>query len=172
MREAPDRSNHPGACTESQVEIGREGDILAEGVAGRRYFKDAHAVKKAQAFLTSLHRKITPANAFSDQAAEYGFRLTADGSQQDVAVLSKSVSNDLFKIGDAFREKHGGPKRKPPDFIQHLRVVGIRTVILPPDAPEAERLHSPWSETGIMLAPVVLGFTTTYLPSMKGKFRA
>jgi hypothetical protein len=155
-----------------QVEIGREGDILAEGVAGRRYFKDAHAVKKAQAFLTSLHRKITPANAFSDQAAEYGFRLTADGSQQDVAVLSKSVSNDLFKIGDAFREKHGGPKRKPPDFIQHLRVVGIRTVILPPDAPEAERLHSPWSETGIMLAPVVLGFTTTYLPSMKGKFRA
>jgi hypothetical protein len=155
-----------------QVEIGRDGDIHAEGIAGRRYFKEAADVKKAQTFLRNAHQKILPADAFSDQAAEFAFLLTPEGSDQAVAVLSNSLNSDLFKIGRVVQEKHGGGKRKPPDFIRHLRVIGIRTIVLAPDAAEAERLHSPWNETGILLAPIVLGFTTTYLPTMKGKFRA
>ena len=75
------------------------------------------------------------------------------------------MNADLFRIGRAFQERNGGPRRRPPDQIRHLRILGVRTLVLPPDAAEAERLYAPWNTTGIMLAPIVLGYTTVYLPA-------
>ena len=45
-----------------------------------------------------------------------------------------------------------------------LHVQGVRTIVLPPDAPECETLHEPWRSSGIMLAPLIFGYSTVYFP--------
>jgi len=152
----------------AQVEIGREGDVGAEGLAGRKFFTDASAVRESQGVIASLHGRITGASATCDRNAEFSYRVAIEDDQHCVAVLGLSLNRDLFRIGQVIQDRSGGPRRRPPDQIRHLRIVGVRTVALPPDAPEAERLHSPWNTTGIMLAPILLGYTAMYLPAMRG----
>ena len=83
----------------------------------------------------------------------------------------KTVNADLFTVARAVQEKTGGPQRRPPDAFRHLHVYGIRTVVLPPDSPEAETLHDPWRSSGIILAPLILGYTTVYFPLKRTRRR-
>ena len=58
-------------------------------------------------------------------------------------------------------------------FLEHgyLHVQGVRTIVLHPDAPECEALHEPWSSSGIMLAPLILGYSTVSFPGRSRKRR-
>ena len=102
--------------------------------------------------------------AESDRASGFAFRLREDGQGQCLAVLSQSVNADLFNVAKTVQEKLGGGGRRPPDRIRHLHVHGVRTIVLPSDAPEGETLHEPWRSSGIILAPLVLGYSTAFFP--------
>ena len=155
----------------AQVEIGRDTDIGAEGVAGRRYFAATDAVYASQTRIRRLADEPVPLVAESDRETDFAYRLKEVGQGQCLAVLSKSVNSDLFLVADAVRAKLRGGRRRPPDTIRHLHVHGVRTVVLPPDAPETETLHEPWRGSGIMLAPLVLGYTTVFFPYISGRRR-
>jgi hypothetical protein len=152
------RNDQPRA----QVEIGHDGDIGAEGLAGRRFFANPAAVHAAQSRIRSFADETVSLVAESDRDADFVYRLKEDGQGDCLAVLSQAVNYDLFTVADVVQRKLGGGRRRPPDTIRHLHVRGVRTIVLPPDAPEGETLHEPWRSSGIMLAPLVLGYSTAY----------
>ena len=148
----------------AQVEIGHDTDIRAEGLAGRRFFTGAGAVQTSQTRIRGLPNEPVSLIAESDREAEFAYRLREDGQGQCLAVLSKSVNADMFSIANVLKEKLDGVPRRPPDWIPYLNAHGPRTIVLPPDAAEGETLHEPWRSSGIILAPLVLGYSTVYFP--------
>lgn len=154
-----------------QVEIGRDSDVEAAGVAGCRLFASAAAVRASQ---TRIRQRFANAGvslvAEIDRAADFAYRLREDERRTCVAVLSQNVNRDLFTVAKAIQQQHGGIRR-PPHKIPYLHVRGVRTIVLPPDAPESDMLYDPWRSSGIMLAPLVLGYTTVSFPSRRQRKR-
>ena len=154
----------------AQVEVGRDTDIEAEGLAGCSIFPNAEAVRASQTRFRGFGSQFAPLVAESDRGSGFTFRLREDGRGRCLAALSQRVNADLFTIANAVQAKLGGGPRRPPDRIRHLHVHGLRTIVLPPDAPECETLYEPWSSSGIVLAPLVLGYSTVFFP-YKGRLR-
>ncbi len=154
------KGNKPRA----QFEVGHDGDIEAEGLAGRRFFADSAAVSTAQNRIRNFSDETVSLVAEADRDAGFAYRLKEDGQGQCLVVLSRMLNTDLFTVANAIRSKLGGGQRRPPDTIRHLHVRGVRSIVLPPDAPEREALHEPWKSSGIMLAPLVLGYSTAFFP--------
>ena len=148
----------------AQIEIGRNTDIDVQGLAGRGCFADAAAVRTSQSRICAIADQSVSLVAESDRAGGFAYRLREDGRGPSLALLSKAVNADLFSVARVVQSKVSGPERRPPDSLRHLHVHGVRTVVLPPDAPAGETLHDPWRSSGIMLAPLILGYTTVYFP--------
>ena len=151
----------------AQVEIGRDADIEAKGLTGRSFFPDASAVRASQTRIRSISEEPVPLVAESDREAGFAYRLRENGQGECLAVLSKNVNTDLFAIADLVHAKLGGCRRRPPNTIPQLHARGVRTIVLPPDAPASEELHEPWRSSGIMLAPLALGYSTVFFPCWK-----
>ena len=145
----------------AMIEIGREEDISATGIAGKNYYNNVDNVRKNQKILYCYMNRITMAHAEIDRVCGFVYRLVPEDQNENIAVLSKqALSNDLFDIGKTI----GGNNRRPPDSLKHLRIYGLRTIVLPPDSPECNNLYEPWARSGIMLAPVILGYTKEFFP--------
>lgn len=155
----------------AQVEFGRSADIGAEGLAGRAHFPSGADVRASQSRIQSIANESVPLVAECDRSSNFAFRLREDGAGPCLAVLSRGVNDDLFVIANAVQKELGGVSRRPPDRIRHLHTRGVRTIVLPPDAPESEILHEPWRSSGIILAPMILGYSTVFLPSRNRKRR-
>ncbi len=153
----------------AQVEIGHAGDISAEGLAGRRFFGSAEEIRKNQNTILSFSNNRVSLVGKADRSEEFSYRLRKEGQGPCLAVLSQSVNVDLFKIAEDIQEQVGGRRLRPPDVIRHLRIIGVRTIVLPPDAPECDLLREPWASSGILIAPLVIGYTTIYFPSFRKK---
>lgn len=153
----------------AQVEIGHIGDISAEGLAGRQFFESAEEIRRNQNTILSFLGNRASLVAKTDPSENFSYRLRKEGQGPCLAVLSPSVNTDLFKIAEDVQEQIGGRRLRPPDVIRHLRVIGIRTIVLPPDAPECDLLREPWASSGILIAPLVIGYTTIYFLSFQGK---
>ena len=153
----------------AQVEVGREGDILAEGVAGRSFYADAAAVRHCQTALLEFSSGIHPLVASADRGKGFAYHLTAPGGVDRFAVLSNSVNTDLFSIAHDVQHATKSVPLRPPDKIAHLSVRGLRTIVLRADSQEADALHEPWRTTGMVLAPVIIGYTTMYFPTQRNR---
>lgn len=150
----------------AMVEIGRERDITASGMASRGYYEDANTVRKNQERMYYMAGKITKATAIMDRENGFIYRVIPENDEEDIVVLSKkALKGDLFEIG----ERIGGGKRRTPGTLKHLRIYGVRTIVLPPDSSERHELHEPWARSCIMLAPIVLGYTKELFPCYKPK---
>jgi hypothetical protein len=146
----------------AQVEIGRDGDITAQGLVGREYVRTEKEAGDRQRRLRDLKGNMFSARAQVDHDLNHTYRILLDGGTGAVAVLSLRVNGDLFEIGKRIQGKISGPNRRPPNELPYLRIFGVRTFVLQPDSPELGLLHGPWSQSGIMLAPIVLGYPTCY----------
>ena len=151
----------------AQVEIGHDNDIDAVGLAGRCYFDDTGQVRTSQARIRDLAGKPAQFEAKTNRNAKsnkFAYRLREKGKPgQCLAVLSERVNKDLFEIAKVVESRVDGNLRLP-DSIWHLSLLGVRTIVVPPDAPEIERLHEPWGTSGILLAPLAIGYTTLFFP--------
>ncbi len=144
-------ANPPWAA---EVEIGRAGDIGAEGLAGLRFFASMESAKQAQASIAGLRRGVHPAAARAlgpEMDYAYLVALTSNPGAPILA-LSGAVNRDLVYIARNLR------KRRPPQVIGELRTLGVRTLAVSPDDPVCAALHRPWSESGFMLAPLLIGY--------------
>lgn len=135
-----------------QVEIGRDGDLLADGLVGRETFAAAEDAATAQ-LAWSLQPVRTGLAAASKADIGYRFALQTKENQR-LGVLSKVVGYDLRKIANA---KKVWP---PPGFLPHLRSAGVRTMVVRPDDPLLETLHEPWRSSGFLLAPLLTGLSS------------
>lgn len=142
----------------AKVEIGLERDITASGIAGRMYYEDADLVRINQERLCELADGIIKANAVNDHNCGHIYRLIPEDEEDDIAILSsKELIEDFWIIGKRIRGR-------PPENINDIRIYGIRTIVLPEESHENNGLHEPWMKSGIMLAPVINGYTDLHFP--------
>ncbi|WP_438044988.1 UvrD-helicase domain-containing protein [Sorangium sp. So ce128] len=153
----------------AQVEIGMDGDVSIEGAAGKAIHGSAATVREIQARLLRLAGSSCAARARCDRDAGFTYRILAEDGDAPLGALTSRVNQDLFEIARVVQERSRGGRRRPPDEIWHLHVAGVRTAVLPPDSPEAQRLHAPWAASGVALVPVVLGYTKVYFPTLRRK---
>lgn len=145
------------------VEVGREGDIDAAGFAGRKFFATSNAVQKAQNRIQELiESPITGVIAWCVPNAEYAYSISDPKTNTLLGAFSERFNQDLWSLAPHAAGKRKWSRAKPPEKIPHLRLLGARTLVLAPDAPEASLLHEPWASTGFVLAPLAIGYTKVW----------
>lgn len=148
----------------ASVEIGRTGDIDAEGLVGRALYPTPSAAIRSQAQIISLTREIFPASA-NIGTPELDWRYAVFSEQypdSPLLHLSTHVNYDLLHIARAVDDVVHLGRRKPPEQINHLRTFGTRTLVLKPDDHSRTLLHAPWCDSGFMLAPLLIGYGMAY----------
>ena len=147
--------NEQGAAS---VEIGRQGDIGAYGLAGAGLFDSSDYVEWAQERIQKLEGAISEdvfvKNVKTGQGFRYGLYL--EENMDAICFLEQQVNSDMFEIAKRVERKN------PPHKLKHQRIFGIRTLVLKPDDTVRETLHAPWCDSGFMLAPLLLGYSVAY----------
>ena len=94
---------------------------------------------------------------------EKKYLLNMDTDKAPLGFLSRQFVKDVENLARELYNKRGRSKYVGiPREIKHIRLFGVRTIVLQPGTSECDGLFEPWSTSGIMLAPVVLGFSTLY----------
>ena len=141
----------------AMIEIGRDQDIGAIGVAGTSH-QDEETCAAAQNWLAEHSGVITSFELNQDQNLDWNYRLVEPELDLTIAVLPDRFKDDLWEIVK-FARKSSGWKLNSPSRVAYVRSLGSRTIALASDDPLIERLHAPWSRSGFMLAPRVAAFT-------------
>ena len=149
---------------QASIEIGRENDVGAEGLAGKRFFNSAAAVRRAQNRVKQLATQVCTLTTRMRESQDYRYHLSLSESGPYFAVLSNSVNQDLWEIAKQQKIRGNTWNRRPPTELKHIYTRGIRTIVLQPSALELAQLHEPWKSSGIMLAPVLYGFAYGFFP--------
>ena len=149
---------HPArAC----VEIGRSDDIDAVGLVGRSLYHDAKIAERAQTGVARLTGRMGGAAAqLGPKSVDYRYELSLNDER--LCFLQRNIGNDMFEIA---KEVDGIVRKgctNPPRELRYLRNFGTRTITVSPDDSVREALHSPWRESGFMIAPMVLGYGMVY----------
>ncbi len=160
------------------IELGRKGDVRAEGLVGNRFFENEAEVMLAQKALWNRREFSTPLQANASKETNYTFQVSIDYQYTDprytdslskqkfedkLFSLDQSINSDLFLAG-----KIMGQNLKPPNKFRHFYSLGTRTMALSTDDPARELLFEPWSHSGFMLAPILVGYPDIYLRGYGG----
>ncbi len=160
------------------LEIGRKGDVRAEGLVGNRNFENEAEAILAQKALWNRREISTPLQANASKATNYVYQVSIDYQYTDsryqdtladkrfedkLFCLDQSINSDLFLVG-----KIMGQKLKPPNKFRHFYSLGARSMVLSTDDPTRDLLFEPWSHSGFMLAPILVGYPDIYLRSYGG----
>ena len=149
----------------AQVEFGHDGDLQAEGVAGRAFFGSADQVGAAHQWLLAHIGSINQAKARAVPEFSWRYRIEPENGPP-LGVLSERVNSDLFRIGEDVKKSLSECRGLRPAYgPNHLKIFGACTMVLHPDDPCRSRLHEPWATSGFVLAPVVQGFDMIYFKS-------
>jgi len=153
-------------CDKVQMQIGSDGDIDSESVAGRDNYPDSWIPDNIQKTLLTLTGADEIAGLkvdLQDDDGKRNYLLNLSANSTPIGFMSRQFMNDIEYIAKKIYAKRGRKRFVGiPREIKYTRLFGVRTIVLPPDSPECERLFEPWSKSGIMLAPVILGFSTVY----------
>jgi hypothetical protein len=158
-----------------QIQIGIAGDINAESVAGTGHFSSPDDIMQNIRTMAEKCTEMTDAYAWRDAECGHFYRIVPCESKgpkmwefnsselkslrrKSIAVFAGSLNNDIFKA----KEKIGAESKSIPPNLNYLRIFGLRTIVLPPGSKMSEKLHEPWSESGIIPAPIISGFPTIY----------
>ena len=160
------------------IEIGRKGDVRAEGLVGNRNFENEAEAILSQKAMWNRREVSTPLQANASKATNYIYQVSidyqyTDSRYQDMLAdkryeeklfcLDQSINSDLFLAG-----KIMGQKLKPPSKFRHFYSLGARSMVLSTDDPTRDLLFEPWSNSGFMLAPILVGYPDIYLRSYGG----
>jgi hypothetical protein len=112
------------------LELGRKGDVRAEGLVGKRFFGDETEVMLAQKALWTRREHSTPLKASSIRELDYVYQVSIDyqyaDSRYEDAFKDKVFIDKLFALdqavnGDMFRAgKMMGENLKPPSKFRHF----------------------------------------------------
>jgi hypothetical protein len=152
-----------GKGTWAHVEIGRAGDLDELSCVAANSPFGPSAISSAQTLLSRFGGAIAPAKVLCVQegSGTYRWHLMVKQGEEDIylGLLANRVVADLFEVGKRVRAwQSWRAQLKPASQIEHMYIVGVRSVVLPSDHPHLESLEKPYSESGIFLCPIVYGF--------------
>lgn len=146
-------------CARAAVELGRIKDIDAAGLVGISLFDTQAEALAAQAQVLGLYGDMTVAQAKSSNSTTgWRFRLVKDGTDDTICFLGTGFTRDLLDVAKKVNELVHLGKLRGPSVLNHLKIFGVRTMVLAPDDPAREFLHSPWRDSGIIAVPMVVGY--------------
>jgi hypothetical protein len=146
--------------TSVNVEVGRTRDINADDLTGLDVFETALDAKKNQTDLAQIneskeYRQVS-ASRFKN---ENKFFVHLKNSNELLFTISSDFTYDLKNIVRELRVKTHGWE------LSGLQIVGTRTLVLRDQDPRVQKLHQPWSDSGVMMAPLLIGFADVSLMS-------
>lgn len=148
---------HKDKCL-AMVEIGRSEDVSVTGLVGRSLMS-AEEAAKAQTWL-GVHcgTMVNGLRISSHADQDWNYRLFDPESDVTLGWFSTRLRNDLWDIANIIAARKG-VKLRPPGTIWYIKARGSRTIAIPTDDPQLEKLHSPWAQSGFLLAPRCATFT-------------
>jgi len=146
--------------TSINIEIGRKDDIQADGLVGKDFFDSQSVALAAQKSISSLHNSYVMADARKSSACFFLFLNSNPGVP--LAFFSKVFD---YALREFLYERH---LKSYGSMLGGLRVFGTRTLAVSPEARIRMNLHHPWSSSGFMFAPVVVGFASIRVSSKWG----
>lgn len=148
----------------AQIEIGRHGDLDEAMLVSDRTYTSAADVEDAQDLLRRGVPESFVVLAQQEAALDHSYVLYAevDGRRITLGGLNGSVKQDLWSIARVAATRWGPAALRPPPQLRYIRVVGVRSVVLPEDHPDLTQVHPPFDETGMFLAPVLCSFSTAF----------
>jgi hypothetical protein len=149
----------------AMVEIGRPEDINLTGLAGKSLM-NADECAFAQQWLATHACVLTTLKVASDPDLKWSWRLIDPQTDHSLAVLSLTFGKEMWDIATIIG-KWVGAKLRPPLSINYVRAFGSRTIVISPNDPQLERLHTPWAVSGFLLAPRVAAFTRAKFGTIK-----
>ena len=147
----------------AMVEIGKPEDLFVAGLVGTSS-ASLQECTDAQEWLTTHSSALVSMKVQTDRDRNWNYKVIAQNSEQFVALLSDNFKNDIWKIANRMAES-SGKKIHAPYSINHVRTFGSRSIVLSTDDPVLETLHSPWKESGFVLAPRLAAFTKVFFRS-------
>ena len=152
-----------GKSARAAVEVGRARDIDATGLVGRALYGNTAEALAAQERVMALKSGMALAFAdATDEAHDWRFRVALEEGGGHLCNLSRSVGYDLFAIAKFVDQAVHLHKLRPPKQLRHLKTFGVRTVAVAPDDPVREQLHAPWRDSGLIAAPMLIGYSMAY----------
>jgi hypothetical protein len=135
-------------------------------MVGTSLYASQDLALNAQTLVMKLEANMGRAYAVQDgPESKWRYKLMAkrDGELDSfLCFLSPGLNEDLFKIARIVDEIAHLRKKLPPTTLNYLRTYGVRTLVLAPDDPVRELLHSPWRESGVIAVPMLLGYPFSY----------
>lgn len=143
----------------AMVEIGCPGDLSISGLAGRKIMTGSD-FNDSQNYLKKHASDIMNFELRSVEQRNWRHVIVDPEIRLPIGVMSKSLNNDLWKIGKKFntRAKKG---LRPNSIIKAVRAHGSQTIVVSEDDPKLETLL-PQAQTGFFLAPMIAAFTNVY----------
>lgn len=142
----------------AMIEIGRAEDFSAASLVGSSHATQEEAVV-TQEWLGQHAEVIMTFELQSDRNLGWNYRLNRSGTDATIAVLTSRFRDDLWEVASRLSEKTKS-KLKPPSSVRHVRALGCRTLVIAEDDAVTSQLHLPWSQSGFLLAPRVVAFTS------------
>jgi hypothetical protein len=142
----------------AMVEIGRSEDVAATGLVGRSYMS-AEEAARAQTWLGVHCGTMVNGlriNNHGDQ--QWNYRLFDPDADVTLGWFSPRLRDDLWDIANIIAARKG-VKLRPPGSVWYIKARGSRTIAIPAGDPQLEKLHSPWAQSGFLLAPRCATFT-------------
>lgn len=142
----------------AMIEIGRTEDVGATGLVGRSQMS-AEDASKAQHWLGDhCGTMVNDLRISSHADQEWNYRLFDPNADVTLGWFSSRLRDDLWDIANILATRKG-VKLRPPGAVWYIKARGSRTIAIPDDDPQLERLHSPWGQSGFLLAPRCATFT-------------
>lgn len=151
------------SCPRSRVEIGREGDLDAVGIAGKKHFRNPEDVRNNMSFFCDCSKTPCILNAERGEL-ERSYCITKPKGKASICYLSDRITRDLGEILRELKQETVYENLSLPKRIKFLRIMGARTIVLPPESEECKQILDPWSNSGILLAPLLIGYPAPWFP--------
>ena len=134
------------------VEVGRTKDINADDLTGLDVFKSKLDAKKAQDALVVINEASEYLQVLAERFnSEKKFKVHLKNDENVLFTISSDFTYDLRDIVRELRVKNHGWD------LTGLQIVGTRTLVLRDQDSRLQKLHKPWSDSGIMVAPLLIG---------------
>jgi hypothetical protein len=151
----------------AQMEVGRDGDVDR---TAHLAWSNCVEIQRA---LAGCVGQVVPVRAWARADDGYSLRLileqrAADGVSRAVEIgqMSETFRMDLNRLWSRVDADHS---LRPAETIPHLYLVAITTVGISED--ERSSVKSPFSQSGLALAPIVKGFPTIQFLYRRKRFR-
>jgi hypothetical protein len=142
----------------AMLEIGRPGDQSLTGLVGTG-LQDARATAMSQKWLARHACVMTSLefNANANRNWAYGAPAPMEGTH--LTELTKQFADDFWELGGRIADRD---RFRPAPMLRHVKSLGSMSVVAAPDDPVLQTLHSPWRQSGFVLAPRLAAFTKVY----------